>query len=99
MPGRPASGSGERLDVDASTLVRGVILTPGRNGGVMSGQTGESLVPPRAAEFRSLDGLRLLGTLIAAPVAADGNAAVLVHGGGVTRDEGGFFTRLAAGLG
>jgi len=65
----------------------------------MSGQTGESLVPPRAAEFRSLDGLRLLGTLIAAPVAADGNAAVLVHGGGVTRDEGGFFTRLAAGLG
>jgi len=24
---------------------------------------------------------------------------ILVHGGGVTRDEGGFFTRLAAGLG
>ena len=24
---------------------------------------------------------------------------VLVHGGGVTREEGGFFTRLAAGLG
>jgi pimeloyl-ACP methyl ester carboxylesterase len=27
-----------------------------------------------------------------------GAAAVLVHGGGVTRDEGGFFTRLALGL-
>jgi pimeloyl-ACP methyl ester carboxylesterase len=27
-----------------------------------------------------------------------GNAAVLVHGGGVTRHEGGFFTRLAMGL-
>ncbi|MBB4966369.1 alpha/beta hydrolase [Saccharothrix violaceirubra] len=26
-------------------------------------------------------------------------AVVFVHGGGVTRDEGGFFTRLAAGLG
>lgn len=26
-------------------------------------------------------------------------AAVLVHGGGVTREEGGFFTRLSAGLG
>jgi alpha-beta hydrolase superfamily lysophospholipase len=24
---------------------------------------------------------------------------VLVHGGGVTREEGGFFTRLAVGLG
>jgi uncharacterized protein len=24
---------------------------------------------------------------------------VLVHGGGVTREEGGFFTRLASGLG
>ncbi|WP_345470349.1 alpha/beta hydrolase [Actinoallomurus oryzae] len=27
-----------------------------------------------------------------------GSATVLVHGGGVTRDEGGFFTRLAEGL-
>ncbi|MGH4007533.1 MAG: alpha/beta hydrolase [Pseudonocardiaceae bacterium] len=26
-------------------------------------------------------------------------AVVLVHGGGVTREESGFFTRLAAGLG
>jgi len=25
-------------------------------------------------------------------------AAVLIHGGGATRDEGGFFTRIAAGL-
>ena len=47
--------------------------------------------------FRSLDGLRLRGTLtesVTSPTAV----AVLVHGGGVTRHEGGFFTRLAAGL-
>src|ERR1700722_6773321 len=48
--------------------------------------------------FRSLDGLRLAGTL-ASPDAPGDRAAVLVHGGGVTREEGGFFTRLAAGLG
>jgi uncharacterized protein len=45
----------------------------------------------------TLDGLRLAATLTH-PDADAGKAAVLVHGGGVTRDEGGFFTRLAAGL-
>jgi pimeloyl-ACP methyl ester carboxylesterase len=47
--------------------------------------------------FRSSDGLRLFGTL-AAPRQPAAGAAVLVHGGGVTREEGGFFTRLAAAL-
>jgi pimeloyl-ACP methyl ester carboxylesterase len=47
--------------------------------------------------FRSLDGLRLCGTLVV-PNQSASNAAVLVHGGGVNRDEGGFFTRLALGL-
>lgn len=48
-------------------------------------------------EFRSLDGLRLRGSMVT-PTSFDGSAAVLVHGGGVTREEGGFFARLAAGL-
>jgi uncharacterized protein len=48
-------------------------------------------------DFRSLDGIRLWGTLVV-PSAASA-AAVLVHGGGVTRHEGGFFTRLAFALG
>ena len=47
--------------------------------------------------FRTLDGLRLAGTLVQ-PQKLSG-AVVLVHGGGVTREEGGFFTRLADGLG
>jgi len=47
--------------------------------------------------LRTLDGLRLAGTLVV-PDGRVQRAAVLVHGGGVTRDEGGFFTRLAAGL-
>jgi pimeloyl-ACP methyl ester carboxylesterase len=51
----------------------------------------------RTVSFRSLDGLRLSGTLVI-PSSASGPATVLVHGGGVTRDEGGFFTRLASGL-
>jgi pimeloyl-ACP methyl ester carboxylesterase len=53
----------------------------------------------RAVEvaFRSLDGLLLQGTLLAPP--SDSlTAVVMVHGGGVTRDEGGFFTRIAEGL-
>ncbi|QMU73309.1 alpha/beta hydrolase [Streptacidiphilus sp. P02-A3a] len=48
-------------------------------------------------EFHSLDGTVLRGTVTpssAPPVAL----AVLVHGAGVTREEGGFFARLAAGL-
>lgn len=48
--------------------------------------------------FRTLDGLYLSGTL-ATRGASDQHAVVLVHGGGVTREEGGFFTRLASGLG
>lgn len=47
--------------------------------------------------FRSLDGLRLAGTLTDS-ASPGGHAAVLVHGGGVTREEGGFFGRLADGL-
>lgn len=48
--------------------------------------------------FRTLDGLHLSGTVVT-PEASPEHAVVLVHGGGVTREEGGFFTRLAAGLG
>jgi len=48
--------------------------------------------------LRTFDGLRLVGTLVM-PDEQPNQAAVLVHGGGVTREEGGFFTRLAAGLG
>ncbi len=57
-------------------------------------------MPVQSADtaFRALDGLRLVGTLVTPDVAPD-RAVVLVHGGGVTREEGGFFTRLAAGLG
>ncbi|MGA5134854.1 alpha/beta hydrolase [Streptomyces olivoreticuli] len=47
--------------------------------------------------FRSLDGTALAGTMTSAPGPV-GALAVLVHGAGVTREEGGFFTRLAAGL-
>jgi pimeloyl-ACP methyl ester carboxylesterase len=47
--------------------------------------------------FRSLDGIRLCGTLVV-PAELSGNATVFVHGGGVDRHEGGFFTRLALGL-
>jgi uncharacterized protein len=45
----------------------------------------------------TLDGLRLAATLVEPEQATD-RAVVLVHGGGVTREEGGFFTRLADGL-
>jgi hypothetical protein len=51
-----------------------------------------------AASVRTLDGLRLAGTVVE-PVSASDRGVVMVHGGGVTREEGGFFTRLAAGLG
>jgi pimeloyl-ACP methyl ester carboxylesterase len=47
--------------------------------------------------FRSLDGLTLHGTLVT-PEDGTGPATVLVHGGGATREEGGFFARLADGL-
>jgi uncharacterized protein len=45
---------------------------------------------------RTPDGLHLSGTLVLPDSVRQ--MAVLVHGGGVTRQEGGFFTRLAAGL-
>lgn len=67
---------------------------------VVLGQTPEPLMDHkdvRQTEFRSLDGLRLAGTLVV-PDANSSAPAVLVHGGGVTRDEGGFFTRIAAAL-
>jgi hypothetical protein len=48
--------------------------------------------------IRTLDGLRLSGTLVTPEESAE-RAVVLVHGGGVTREEGGFFTQLATGLG
>ncbi|MGH3903653.1 MAG: alpha/beta hydrolase [Pseudonocardiaceae bacterium] len=48
--------------------------------------------------LRALDGLRLAGTVLTSDVKSS-HAVVLVHGGGVTREEGGFFTRLATGLG
>lgn len=46
---------------------------------------------------RTLDGLHLAGTL-ERPQAPTQRAVLLVHGGGVTREEGGFFARLATGL-
>ncbi|MEE1823792.1 alpha/beta fold hydrolase [Streptomyces sp. BE20] len=47
--------------------------------------------------FKSLDGTALYGTLARSGGPTSG-VAVLVHGSGVTREEGGFFTRLAADL-
>ncbi|KOV29101.1 alpha/beta hydrolase [Streptomyces sp. XY431] len=46
--------------------------------------------------FQSLDGTALFGTVC--PTDVRGPVAVLVHGSGVTREESGFFARLAAGL-
>ncbi|MBO0654777.1 alpha/beta fold hydrolase [Streptomyces triculaminicus] len=51
----------------------------------------------RETAFRSLDGTALAGT-VTPPEGTTAGLAVLVHGAGVTRNEGGFFTRLAAGL-
>ncbi|MPZ67414.1 MAG: alpha/beta fold hydrolase [Pseudonocardiaceae bacterium] len=48
--------------------------------------------------LRTLDGLHLVGTLVTPEQPAD-RAVVLIHGAGVTREEGGFFARLADGLG
>ena len=55
------------------------------------------MVAIQDTEFRSPDGLRLRGTLVR-PAGSVRAVTVFVHGGGVTRDEGGFFTRLADGL-
>ncbi|WP_406176075.1 alpha/beta hydrolase [Streptomyces sp. NBC_00996] len=54
-------------------------------------------MPTTDVSVRTLDGLQLAGTLVT-PEQPATRAVVLVHGGGVTREEGGFFTRLAAGL-
>jgi hypothetical protein len=48
--------------------------------------------------IRTFDGLHLAGTVVT-PDGTPERAVVLVHDGGVTREEGGFFTRLATGLG
>jgi pimeloyl-ACP methyl ester carboxylesterase len=55
-------------------------------------------VQSASTSLRTLDGLNLAGTLVT-PDRTPERAVVLVHGGGVTREEGGFFTRLAVGLG
>ncbi|MET7329153.1 alpha/beta fold hydrolase [Nonomuraea sp. NPDC005650] len=52
----------------------------------------------RSIAFRSLDGLNLRGTLVTPDVPSGTPATILVHGGGVTREEGGFFNRLGLGL-
>jgi len=54
-------------------------------------------MPSRDTTVHTLDGLDLRGTLVV-PDSKVNRAAVLVHGGGVTRDESGFFTRMADGL-
>lgn len=50
-----------------------------------------------SVSVRTLDGLHLAGTLVRPPEPTT-QAVLFVHGGGVTREEGGFFTRLATGL-
>ncbi|WP_330266362.1 alpha/beta hydrolase [Streptomyces griseorubiginosus] len=50
-----------------------------------------------SVSVRTLDGLHLAGTL-ERPQEPATRAVLLVHGGGVTREEGGFFGRLATGL-
>lgn len=55
-------------------------------------------VQSKPVTIRTLDGLGLAATL-ATPNKSPERAVALVHGGGVTREEGGFFTRLAYGLG
>ncbi|HZB28812.1 MAG TPA: alpha/beta hydrolase [Streptosporangiaceae bacterium] len=69
----------------------------GKRRGVVREETISSEPATSEITFRSLDGLRLWGTYVRPAVPA-GPAVVLVHGGGVTREEGGFFTRLAKGL-
>ncbi|KUO18866.1 alpha/beta hydrolase [Streptomyces dysideae] len=54
-------------------------------------------MPTTNVSVRTLDGLHLAGTLVT-PEQPATHAVLLVHGGGVTREEGGFFTRLATGL-
>ncbi|MET8543150.1 alpha/beta fold hydrolase [Kitasatospora sp. NPDC004799] len=55
-------------------------------------------VDTAGTRFRALDGLWLAGTLTL-PREPAAPAVVLLHGNGVTREENGLFTRLAAALG
>lgn len=59
--------------------------------------TGGRVSVQSTTSVRTLDGLHLAGTLVL-PDSSPDLAVVMVHGGGVTREEGGFYTRLAAGL-
>jgi uncharacterized protein len=51
----------------------------------------------KVVRVRTLDGLHLAASVVV-PDETPERGVVLVHGGGVTREEGGFFTRLAVGL-
>jgi alpha-beta hydrolase superfamily lysophospholipase len=55
------------------------------------------MVEETVLTLTTLDGLHLAATLVQ-PDQPSSRAVVLIHGGSVTREEGGFFTRLAAGL-
>lgn len=59
--------------------------------------TGSVVPTSTITRIRTLDGLHLAATLVT-PDQPTTHAVVLVHGGGVTREEGGFFTRVATGL-
>lgn len=54
--------------------------------------------PEQPRDLPHSRGPRLAATFVT-PDALPERAVILVHGGGVTRGGGGFFTRLAAGLG
>src|SRR5258708_4949317 len=60
-------------------------------------QDDPSMPSEHSVRLRTLDGLNLAATLVTPDESPD-HAVVLVHGGGVTREEGGFFARLASGL-
>lgn len=58
----------------------------------------ENVMPTESrVEFRSLDGLRLVGDVVM-PDTTPEVGVLLVHGRGVTRHESGFFDRIAEGL-
>ncbi|MFC6087648.1 alpha/beta hydrolase [Saccharothrix lopnurensis] len=88
------------MPVDAAPGATPVDAAPGdpadhpafsRHAGAVTTTSSSSL------RLHTLDGLPLQGTLVL-PEAPAEHAVVLVHGGGATREEGGFLTRLAAGL-
>jgi pimeloyl-ACP methyl ester carboxylesterase len=73
------------------------ICPEAKQGGRADGITLVLMPTSETVKVRTLDGQQLAGTLTR-PAEPARRAAVLVHGGGVSREEGGFFTRLAAGL-